>query len=335
MRTLAAPLRPAHWRVAVLTTRMAIVALGIAVTACGEHDGSAKSALSASAASSAPTVAAPPTAPSLMSAQGGPAAGRTREIAADQSSAGVAADAFAAARPAPAQNAIPTAPSSMVIRSGSAFVEVDSLERAIAALQRTALAIGGYVGNTAISLGDNQIRTATIELKIPATRYDAAVAGLTPLGKVESVTSNAEDVGEEFVDLTARIANAKRLELRLIALLDNRTGRLQDALAVEREMARVREEIERIEGRARYLASRVAISTLIVSLHERAPLVAANPGENILLDAVKDAWRNFVRFIAALIASLGVLVPVGVLAALALAAWKRWQRAGRITRAPR
>lgn len=260
--------------------------------------------------------------------------------AADQSQGGAGGTGAVMASPPPpmqlSATSIPTAAAtppataagvSMIIRSGSASVQVDSLETAIGALQRAVLALGGYVGNTSVMLGENQTRSATIELKIPVSRYDAAVAALTPLGKVESVTSEAQDVGEEFVDLTARIANSRRLEARLVALLENRTARLQDALAVERELSRVREEIERVEGRARFLSARVSMSTIVVSLHERAPLVATTPGENILLEATKDAWRNFVRFIAVLISSLGVLIPVGLIVGLALAARKRWQQA--------
>ena len=215
---------------------------------------------------------------------------------------------------------------SMIIRNGSASVQVDSLELGIAAVQRMATTYGGFVGNTSLSAGDNQVRSATIELKIPSARYDEALAGLKPIGKVEAITSTAEDVGEEFVDMTARVTNARRLEERLITLLATRTGKLEDVLAVERELARVREEIERYEGRLRFLKTRVAISTLSVTVHERMPLVSAAPGENVLLEAVKDAWRNFVHFLAALIASMGVIIPTVALLAAGLIGWRRWRR---------
>ena len=89
----------------------------------------------------------------------------------------------------------------------------------------------------------------------------------------------------------------------------------------------VREELERYEGRLRYLKTRVATSTLTITVHERLPLLSATPGENVIVDAFKDAWRNFVRLVAAFIASLGVLIP---LAAIGVAAWlvrKRFMRA--------
>jgi hypothetical protein len=215
----------------------------------------------------------------------------------------------------------------MLIRTGRATVEVDSLEAAVELTTRLARQVGGYVGNTTMTRGDQEVRVATLELKVPAARFEQLVGGLRPIGKVESVEVSAEDVGEEFVDVSARTANARRMEERLLALLANRTGKLEDVLAVERELARVREEIETTEGRLRYLRTRAAISTLTVTLHEPRPVIGAYPSHNPIVEAFREAWRNFVGFIAWFIAALGFLIPLSVLL-LAL-----WWIARRIRRA--
>src|SRR5690349_9360256 len=132
--------------------------------------------------------------------------------------------------------------SRLIIRTGQAGIEVDSLEPALDLLRTTATRIGGFVGNANIQTGRNQVRQATVEIKVPADRFDDLTDGLRPLGKVEFLNVGAEDVSEEFVDLTARTANARRMEERLLELLATRTGKLQDVLSVERELARVREE---------------------------------------------------------------------------------------------
>jgi len=187
--------------------------------------------------------------------------------------------------------------------------------------------VGGYVANSSVSGGKDQIRQATLEIKIPSARYDEAVSSLSAIGKVETVNSSAQDVGEEYVDISARVTNAKRLEERLINLLANRTGKLDEVLRVERELARVREEIERYEGRLRYLSSRAAMSTLSVTVHEPAPILGNEPGENPIAAAVRRAWDNFVGLLAALIASLGILIPLGLLTAGGWIAYRRWRRA--------
>jgi len=180
-----------------------------------------------------------------------------------------------------------------------------------------------------MNTGEYAVRSATLELKIPAARFDEAMNTLSPIGKVEQSNSTAEDVGEEFVDVNARVANARRLEERLVTLLATRTGKLEDVLAVERELARVREEIERFEGRLRFLKSRVSMSTLSVTVHEKAPLVSPTPGTSVLGEAVKAMWRNFVHLVASVIASLGVVIPVAALLGAAAWAWRRRQRGGR------
>src|SRR5205823_7282255 len=159
---------------------------------------------------------------------------------------------------------------------------------------------------------------ATMEVKMPTPRYAEAVGSLSTIGKVETVNSQAQDVGEEYVDVTARVTNARRLEERLISLLSNRTGKLDEVLRVERELARVREEIERYEGRLRFLGARAATSTLTITVHEPAPLSGSDPGENPIVAALRRAWRTFVALVAGVIASLGVVIPLGL---IGLAGW--------------
>ena len=207
----------------------------------------------------------------------------------------------------------------MIIRTGSATIEVDSLEPAIARLRLIASQLGGFVGNTSVQGGREEVRSATVEIKIPAQRWGQLLEGLKPIGKIESQIESAEDVGEEFTDVTARVSNARRLEDRLVALLANRTGKLEEVLSVERELARVREEIERYEGRLRYLRSRAALSTMTVMIHEPAPVLGSRPGSNPIVDAFKAAWRNFVALVAGLISMMGILIP------LALLAWLGWK----------
>lgn len=219
-----------------------------------------------------------------------------------------------------------TAAPAMVIRTGQAFIEVEKVDPAIFKIRQLVATVGGYITNSSVSGGRDQIRQATLELKIPAANYDKAVGSLSTIGKVETVTSTAQDVGEEFVDVTARVTNARRLEERLISLLANRTGKLDEVLRVERELARVREEIERYQGRLRFLTSRAAMSTLTITVHEPSPLLGSDPGENPIAAALRRAWRNFVALVAAVIASLGVVIPLALVGVGGFYAYRRWKR---------
>jgi hypothetical protein len=223
----------------------------------------------------------------------------------------------------------PAATPAMIIRTGQASIEIDSLEEGVARLRALAAEVGGFVANSQMQTARSGIRSATLEIKVPSQKFDALLAGLSPIGKVEYVNVTAQDVGEEFTDVTARVANSRRLEQRLIDLLATRTGKLSDVLEIERELARVREGIERMEGRLRYLKAHVATSTLTVTVHEPGPIVSDGGSLGAIGEAFRQAWRNFVGFMAGLIASLGVLLPVGALVVAALWGLRKVWRARR------
>jgi hypothetical protein len=213
----------------------------------------------------------------------------------------------------------------MLIRTGQVTMQVDSLEPAVAEVKRIATGAGGYVANASQTTTEH-VRSATIEIKVPAQRFDRLFEGLRAVGDVEVANVTAQDVGEEYTDVAARMANARRLETRLLELLATRTGRLQDVLEVERELARVREEIERYAGRLQYLRQHAAVSTITVELHEPGTIIGERPGAGVIGRAFLQAWSNFVYLLAWVIQALGVMVPLGLAAWLGWKAWVRWRR---------
>jgi hypothetical protein len=267
---------------------------------------------------------------SPMSVQGGQAGGPMAQFGAPPPAVDAIGDVANQSLASPPSDALQRLdganPTTLIIRTGQAYIEVDKVDPAVLRIRQLASQVGGYIGNSSLSGGRDQIRQATLELKIPAQRYDAAIGSLSTIGKVETVNSTADDVGEEFVDVTARVTNSRRLEERLISLLASRTGKLDEVLRVERELARVREEIERYEGRLRYLSARVATSTLSITVHEPAPILGNSPGENPIAAALRRAWKNFVALVAGFIASLGVLIPLAVVGLGGWAAYRRWRK---------
>lgn len=200
----------------------------------------------------------------------------------------------------------------MLIRTGTARVEVDSLDLAISRVRELAEEHGGYVGNVTVTSGAANRRTATLQIKVPAGRFDGLLAAVDLLGDVRSLNVSAEDVGEEFVDVQARLANSRRMEERLLALLDRPGSDLEDVLAAERELARVREQAERLEGRVRFLQSRAALATLEVTALEPGAVMG---GDRPLRRAFREAGSNLVGVTAALIAVTGGLIPIALLIA--------------------
>ena len=212
----------------------------------------------------------------------------------------------------------------MLIRQGEGTIEVHRLSDALTKVRQTAAQFGGFVANTALHNGKNEQPSATLELRVPSAQFDGLLAALGGIGKVESVTANAQDVGEEFVDIGARAANARRVEARLVEMLGSRTGKLSEVLTVEQELARVREQIERYDARLRFLERRTAMSSLTITLHEPLALID-RPSPGPLVEALALAWQRTLGVIAWCIASLGLIVPVAILIGLGVVVIRRFE----------
>lgn len=267
-----------------------------------------------------------------MAAAPAPAAfsARQRSAAVDASSNTGSAAQASLGTPMPAVD--PTG--AMLVRHGQASVQVQAVDAAVTRMRQTAGQFGGFIANTALVTGKEEQRSATLELRVPSAQFDALVGALNQLGKVESVNVSAEDVSEEYVDLGARLANARRVEARLVEMLATRTGKLSDVLTVEQELARVRQEAERYEARIRWLERRATLSSLQVSLHEKIPLIEPPRGHGPIAEAFAEAWTRFVAFVAWFIASLGILIPVGAVIGVTVVVVRRILGGGTPPRVP-
>ena len=311
-------------------TALALV-LAIATVACERSTG-------ATGGGGIDTVAVSPAPP--FAAHAGSRAPATKAVAEGQMMGASTTDAISPSAP-PSQppspgiadrslslaSSIPAdAGGAMLIRHGQASLEVHRVDDAVSKVRAAAAQYGGFVANTQLRSGRDEQRSATLELRVPSDRFDALVASLGSLGKVESVSATAQDVGDEFVDLSARVANARRVEARLAEMVATRTGKLSDVLTVEQELARVREEIERYQARLNQLERRTAMSSLDISLHEPLPLLERQPGPGPIAESFAEAWRRAVGVVAWCIASLGLLLPLGALGAgLVLVTRRLWR----------
>jgi len=215
----------------------------------------------------------------------------------------------------------------MLQREARIIVEVEDVDSAAAGLREITRALGGRVEQFDQTSAERETPRIEMTVRVPEAELDEAVRRTGELGEVERVGMSAVDVTEEAQDLEVRLRNLRELEDRLLRLLGERTGDLQEVLAVERELARVRTEIERREARLQDLERRVRLATLHAELHEPYPL-RERAGSGILPRlgrAFVQAGENLLDFVAWLIAALGYLVPLALIVALAVW-WSRRQR---------
>jgi hypothetical protein len=127
---------------------------------------------------------------------------------------------------------------------------------------------GAYVADSQVSGHSGSPRYAYWKLRVPVARFDEFLAAARELGELRSERQEAEDVTEKYYDIDARLRNKKKQEARLLELLADRTAKLEDVVKVETEMARVRQEIERLEGQLRLLDNLSALATVTLNVQE-------------------------------------------------------------------
>lgn len=162
-----------------------------------------------------------------------------------------------------------------VIRTGAIQLVVGDYASARAKLDALLAATGGYVDSTQVSHSQGSVSNATIVLRLPSDTFGSILPKLRELGEITGETTNAADITAQYVDISARLASSKALEKRLLELATARDGGIEAVLAVERELARVRGEIESYEGTMRQWNDQIAMSTLTLTLSTRAPAIAA------------------------------------------------------------
>jgi hypothetical protein len=197
----------------------------------------------------------------------------------------------------------------LLIRTGMISLRVDSLEPAIARLQDFVKQLGGYVGNTSFQGGEERRRVATLQLRIPASRFDQLQGGISAIGTVLASNVQVSDVGMEFTDAQARLKSKRQVEQRMLQLLATRTGKLSDVVELEESLEEVRSEIEQTEGQLRYMRNQISLSTVTVTLLEPG-FAVQEPGYHPIRDSFGRAWNNFLRLVADLVAATGWLVPL-------------------------
>lgn len=161
--------------------------------------------------------------------------------------------------------------------------------------------------------------TVSLVVRVPASQFNQVMEAIRGVGTrrlQEKVTG--QDVTEEFMDLEARIKNQKALELQFIEIM-KRAGKVDDALSVQRELAEVRTEIEKLEGRRRFLENQASLSTINVTLQPPTQIVSATGFWYSVRTAFSDGVDVAMEIILFLIRAILALTPILVLVVLPLA----------------
>lgn len=126
----------------------------------------------------------------------------------------------------------------------------------------------GFIASARLNGHSGAPRSGEWKVRLPVGEYAGFLESARRLGELQSLAATSQDVSDQYYDLEARIRNKQKEEKRLITHLEESTGKLEEILAVEREVSRVREELERMEGRMRVLKDLVALTTVTLYVQE-------------------------------------------------------------------
>jgi hypothetical protein len=202
-----------------------------------------------------------------------------------------------------------------VIKTADLRLQVrrDTLRDVVADVTAVAGRQGGFVISTDVT--GQRARSGVLVIRVPAERFEQALDELSEMGKVTRESVSGQEVGQEFIDLEARLRNWRAQEIVLLQLMD-RAQTVTETIRVQRELQQVQLEIERIRGRLGYLEDQTSMSTITVGLREEGIAAADRPGS--LERAWQRAVQTFMAIVTGAIVAAGAVLPFAL---LILAGW--------------
>ncbi|MCX6763159.1 MAG: DUF4349 domain-containing protein [Candidatus Moranbacteria bacterium] len=218
---------------------------------------------------------------------------------------------------APEEQALPSV-EKKIIKSGNLNLQVEKVDTASDKISKIAKDNGGDVFSSNIRQSKSNVKSGTITAKVPVANFEKAFGDLKKIAiLVINESTTGQDVTEQYTDLQAQLKNAQAEEQTFLKIL-NQAGKMDDVLAVTREVARVRGVIERIQGQVKYLASQTDMSTITISLTEDTNITVIDSWRPV--QVIKEAFNSLVKSLQGLINFLIrliiIVIPVLIVWAL-------------------
>lgn len=198
-----------------------------------------------------------------------------------------------------------------LIKKGELNLEVSSADDTAKKIIDIVNACSGIIVDSSVEKYQNEAKKGITVLKVQPKDFEDTLAKIKAIGKLDSQRITGEDVTEEYVDLEARLKNFQMVKDRLTAILQDKARTVKDILEVERELARVGEQIESIQGRMKYLDRQVDLATITVNYYE--PSAIAPETLNVfkkLKETIRRAVEAFINVFNAGIIVIFALLPI-------------------------
>jgi hypothetical protein len=199
-----------------------------------------------------------------------------------------------------------------IIKNGNLTMKVANADNAANDVASIAKINGGEVFTSNFYENTSNVKSGTITVKVPVANFEKAFSELKKVASlVVRESTSGQDVTEQFVDLESRLKN-KQEEEKAFADILTRSGQIDDVLKVTRELARVRGEIEVIQGQLKFMASQTDMSVISVNLSEDDSITISDSWRplQIAKDAVNDLISKVQKFISFVIVLIVTVIPI-------------------------
>ena len=176
---------------------------------------------------------------------------------------------------------------------------------------------GGFVTGSSVRV-ENNAKIGDLIIRVPADKFYVILSDIETKGEVKSKKVSGQDVTEEYIDLQARLDNAKVTEQRLLEIL-KKAETVDDILKIEEKLNGVRERIEQMMGRITYLENSVDLATININIHEPMPTIKRS---SWFIDSLKQALESLVNSISVIIIFFGILIPYIILLVIGYGIYK-------------
>lgn len=206
-----------------------------------------------------------------------------------------------------------------IIKEGEVHFESPGLAKTRARVDAAVAKFGGYVSREQEYAYPDRVEQSLVA-RVPAEKFDDFLAEISAgVKRFEVKCIESTDVTEEFMDAEIRLKIKKETEDRYRQLL-SKAKTVKDIVEIEKQMAEIREEIESVEGRLKYLQNRISFSTLTITYYERKSSPVGFPSK--FKNGLVNGWRNFVWSLVGLVN----VWPFIVLLAIAVAGTMKYRK---------
>ena len=209
-----------------------------------------------------------------------------------------------------------------IIKTADITLEVKDVTGTVDSLKAVATAQGGYLSSTSIQKDYNNQLTGTVTIRIPSAGFDNAIAGAKALGTVKSISTNGQDVTEEYVDLQAQKTSYTN-QLAQYNVIMKQSTKVEDIIAVQEQIDQVQTQLDQLNGRLNYLNNRIDLSTITVYLQEPEP-VGGQAGHDFVA-TINEGIAGFLGMIDAIIIFFLTVLPLIIIGIIGYGIY-RWKK---------